>query len=256
MLRAAPGLLLALLCIDLACAASGKRPAPPHAPAGAPAEFTVFTPQELTRGFLTLAFGSDLRLGSQLSRIHRFDKPVTVHVISTGSVDRTESYRGILEEFAREFPNLQLKLTDDAYSAGLVVRLIDERNFETALRAAFGETTAREFVRKTDAQCMTAVKSEAEGGIIRADTFLIVDQGDGVFFNCAYHEMLHALGLPNHDQRNPWTALNQDRLVGYLAAYDRALLRILYDPRIRSGMTRMQARQVASAIARDLTGHD
>jgi hypothetical protein len=254
--RAAAGLLLACLCVDPACAASGRRPAPATAPAGAPPEFTIFTAQELTRGFLALAFGSDLRLGSQLSRIHRFEKEVQVHVTSTGSVDRIQSYRKIVDEFAREFPSLRLNFTDDAYSAGIVVRLIDEKNFETALRAAFGERTARDFVARTDAQCMTAVKSEAEGGIIRADTFLIVDQGDRVFFNCAYHEMLHALGLPNHDQRNPWTALNQDRLVGYLTAYDRALIRLLYDPRIRSGMTRADAQRAARAVARDLAGRD
>lgn len=254
--RAALGLLLAFVLADLACAASGRRPAPTTAFAGAPDEFTIFTRQELTRGFLALAFGSDLRLGSQASRIHRFDKPVEVHVISSGSVDRIQSYRRILEEFARTFPNLQLKVTEDAYSAGLVVRLIDEKNFGMALRAAFGERTARDFVARTDAQCMTAVKSEAEGGIIRADTFLIVDQGDRVFFNCAYHEMLHALGLPNHDQGNPWTALNQNRLVGYLTAYDRTLIRILYDPRIRSGMTPAEARRIAPAVARDLAGRD
>jgi hypothetical protein len=253
MVRAAFGLLLALLSSDLACAASGRKPAPATAPAGAPGEFTIFTLQELTRGFLALAFGSDLRLGSQLSRIHRFDKPVQVHVISRGSVDR---YRKILQKFAGEFPNLQLNITDDVYSAGIVVRLIDEEDFAAALRAAFGERTARDFVARTDAQCMTAVKSEAEGGIIRADTFLIVDQGDRVFFNCAYHEMLHALGLPNHDQRNPWTALNQNRLVGYLTAYDRALIRILYDPRIRSGMPATEARRIAPAVARDLAGRD
>jgi hypothetical protein len=197
-----------------------------------------------------------LRLGSKLARIHRFDKPVKVHVISTGRVDRMASYRKIVDEFASAFPVLQLALSDDAYTADLVVRLIDEKNFETALRAAFGERIARDFVARTDAQCMTAVKSEAEGPIIRADSFVIVDQGDRVFFNCAYHEMLHALGLPNHDQGNPWTALNQDRSVGYLTVYDRKLIQLLYDPRIRSGMARDEAVRAAPGIARDLASQD
>jgi len=67
---------------------------------------------------------------------------------------------------------------------------------------------------------------------------VIVDKGDRVFFDCAYHEMLHAFGLSNHDQKNPWTSLNQDRVVGYLTVYDRALLTLLYDPQIRPGMSR------------------
>jgi hypothetical protein len=50
--------------------------------------------------------------------------------------------------------------------------------------------------------------------------------------------MLHAFGLSNHDQDNPWTSLNQTRIVGYLSVYDRALLTLLYDPQIRPGMSR------------------
>jgi hypothetical protein len=73
---------------------------------------------------------------------------------------------------------------------------------------------------------------------VRAVSFVIVDKGDRVFFDCAYHEMLHAFGLSNHDQDNPWTSLNQTRIVGYLSAYDRALLTLLYDPRITPGMSR------------------
>ena len=79
---------------------------------------------------------------------------------------------------------------------------------------------------------MTSVKSSADGDIVRSVSFIIVDKGDDVFLDCAYHELLHAFGLSNHDQRNPWTTLNQNRMVGYLSVYDRALLTLLYDPRI------------------------
>lgn len=237
--------------INPASAASGRRPPPPGAFAGAPAEYTKFSAQELSRGFLALAFGSDLRLGSRLKRIHRFDQPVRVHVASRGSVDRLQAYRRILDEFAHEFPDLKISVVDDAESAGLVVRLIDEKDFTTAIRSVFGAETARAFIAKTDAQCMTGVKSEAEGGIIHADSFIIVDRGDDIFLNCAYHEMLHALGLPNHDPGNPWTTLNQRRMVGYLTVYDRALLGMLYDPRIRSGMAEKDVRARAKALSQD-----
>ena len=85
------------------------------------------------------------------------------------------------------------------------------------------------------------------GAIARSVSFIIVDKGDRVFFDCAYHELLHAFGLPNHDQRNPWTTLNQRRMVGYLSVYDHALLTLLYDPRIRPGMTPGEVRRPAAA---------
>ena len=57
-------------------------------------------------------------------------------------------------------------------------------------------------------------------------------------------------GLSNHDQHNPWTTLNQKRMVGYLTVYDRSLLTLLYDPRIKPGMTMRQARAVLPGVNR------
>jgi hypothetical protein len=99
---------------------------------------------------------------------------------------------------------------------------------------------------------MTSVKSSADGAILRAVSFIIVDKGGDVFLDCAYHELLHAFGLSNHDQRNPWTTLNQRRMVGYLTVYDRALLTLLYDPQIQPGMTARQTRGRLPGLIQEL----
>lgn len=236
----------------LVLAASAKRPAPAGAVKGAPSEYTHFTSAELMRGFLALAFGSDLRIGARPRGIRRFDRPIRARVISSGSVERSAAMRAVVEEYARKVPNLRLSLAAAGEPADIELRLIDEKNFKSALVTAFGAEIAKTFVARTDPQCMTSVKSDAEGGIVRAVSFIIVDQGDDVFFDCAYHELLHAFGLSNHDQRNPWTTLNQDRLVGYLSVYDRALVTLLYDPRISPGMTRQRVRAVLPGVISDL----
>jgi hypothetical protein len=233
-----------------AFAASGKQPAPPHAFRGAPDEYTQFTAAELKRGFLALAFGSDLRIGARPRGIRRFDHPIRAEVITTGSVDRSAAMARIIEEYARKVPNLKLSVVEESPS-NLEVRLIDEKDFKSALRAAFGAKVARTFIRRTDPQCMTSVKSSTEGDILRSVSFIIVDKGTDVFLDCAYHELLHAFGLSNHDQHNPWTTLNQRRMVGYLTVYDHALLTLLYDPRIQPGMTKKQVRAKLAAVIAD-----
>jgi hypothetical protein len=239
------------LLATAALAASGKQPAPPGAFKGAPPQYTRFSMPELRRGFMALAFGSDLRIGAVPRGIRRFDHPIAAHVIAGGSVDRTAAMARVLEEYARKVPNLHLSLTF-AEPADLEVRLIDEKDFNAALREAFGAKIARTFIKRTDPQCMTSVKSDASGAILHAVSFVIVDQGDDVFLDCAYHEMLHAFGLSNHDQRNPWTTLNQKRMVGYLSVYDRSLITLLYDPRIQPGMTRHQVRRLLPHLIADL----
>ena len=240
-----------LLTAALAFAASGKRPAPPGAFPGAPPEYTRFSTSELMRGFLKLAFGSDLRIGAAPRGIRRFDHPIRAEVISTGSINRSAAMARIIGEYARKVPNLQLSVVDEPPS-DIEVRLIDEKDFKSALTAAFGAKVAKEFIKRTDPQCMTSVKSSTEGDILRSVSFVIVDKGKDVFLDCAYHELLHAFGLSNHDQHNRWTTLNQRRMVGYLTVYDRDLLTLLYDPRVTPGMTSAQAREELPKVIADL----
>ncbi len=235
-----------------ALAASGRQPAPPGSFKGSPPEYTRFSAAELQRGFLALAFGSDLRIGARPRGIRRFDHPIRAAVIGGGSVDRAAAMQRILDEYAGKAPNLNLSIVADTRPADVEVRLIDEKDFKSALRAAFGVKVTKTFVARTDPQCMTSVKSSADGEIVRTVSFIIVDKGDDVFLDCAYHELLHAFGLSNHDQRNPWTTLNQKRMVGYLSVYDRALLTLLYDPRITPGMTAAQARALLPRVIGDL----
>ena len=67
---------------------------------------------------------------------------------------------------------------------------------------------------------------------------LPVDAGDFTFYDCAYEELLQALGAINDDRTVPWTMFNDEVQMGFFDVYDQYLLNILYDPRIRPGMTR------------------
>jgi len=233
-----------LLVATVAHAASDRQPPPAGAFAGAPAQYTKFTGRELMRGFLALAFGSDLRLGVRPKGIRRFDRDIKTFVSSDAGVDRKAAMENIFGEYGEVTPRLKISSAANEDDADLVIHLIDEAKFKTALIDAFGADVAQTFVRRTDPQCMTSVKSRGDGVILRSISFVIADQGDQVFLDCAYHEMLHALGLSNHDQTNPWTTLNQRRVVGYLTVYDRTLLTLLYDPRIQPGMSRTEVRRV------------
>lgn len=238
--------------VTAAFAASGKQSAPESSFEGAPPQYTRFSVAELERGFLALAFGSDLRIGARPVGIRRFDHPIRVRVIAGGTVDRNFAMSRIIEEYARAVPALGLNQTWSASNADIELHLIDEKDFQSALQSTFGRKVAQAFVARTDPQCMTSVKSASDGKIENAVSFIIVDKGDDVFLDCAYHELLHAFGLSNHDAGNPWTTLNQNRMVGYLTVYDRSLLTLLYDPHIGPGMTRRQVRAVLPAAIADL----
>jgi hypothetical protein len=77
---------------------------------------------------------------------------------------------------------------------------------------------------------------------------LPVDAGDFAFYDCAYEEMLQALGAINDDRSVPWTMFNDDVQMGFFDVYDQYLLNILYDPHLRPGMTEADVNRIWPTI--------
>jgi Protein of unknown function (DUF2927) len=77
---------------------------------------------------------------------------------------------------------------------------------------------------------------------------LPVDAGEFTFYDCAYEELLQALGAINDDRSVPWTMFNDDVQMGFFDVYDQYLLNVLYDPRIRPGMTKAEVNDLLPEI--------
>jgi hypothetical protein len=213
----------------------------------------VFTEAELATGFLDLAFGADVQTGSGGDRIVRFANPMRVYVPESMPNDTGRAiYLGVFQEFQRVVPQLDTRISETNGDANVRIHLIRQIDLAAMLETRLGANTARQFMNQTTPQCTTRVQSTTSGAILRADVFIIRDKGKAALLDCAYHETLHAFGLLNHANDNPWTTLNQNRQVGYLTTYDRALLAILYDARIQPGMGKIQVEHVLPSIVHDV----
>lgn len=72
--------------------------------------------------------------------------------------------------------------------------------------------------------------------------------------SCIHEELAQGLGLANDSPRARPSIFNDDEEFGLLTRHDELLLQILYDPRLRPGMTADEARPIVSRIARELVG--
>lgn len=70
---------------------------------------------------------------------------------------------------------------------------------------------------------------------------------------CFQEELAQGLGLPNDSPAARPSIFNDDEAFAALTAHDAALLRILYDARLRPGMTEAEARPIIAAIADEIT---
>ena len=72
--------------------------------------------------------------------------------------------------------------------------------------------------------------------------------------SCIHEEIAQGLGLANDSRMVRPSIFNDDEEFAYLTPHDELLLKILYDPRLRPGMTEAEARPIVLQIARELLG--
>jgi Protein of unknown function (DUF2927) len=201
-------------------------------------ERTTFSDDEIKDGFFKTAFRAELQFGRQNERIRKFDEPVRLFIVNRGAPDRSAEIATIVADIRARVNHLDLALTTDRKNANLVVMLVRTRDFAQTIRSRYGEDAAKKIQHSLHPQCLSGIAKDQSYRIRRAEVILPVDDGEFQFYDCAYEELLQSLGLINDDNSVPWTMFNDDVQMGFFDVYDQYLVNILYDPRVRPGMTR------------------
>ena len=202
------------------------------------AERTDFTNEEIREGFFKIAFGAELQIDKPAGRVRKFDEPVRIFVEANGAPQRRDELATVVADIRSRVNHLDIDLTTDRRAANFMVRLVPERKVKATIRALYGSDRARQIQEKLNPQCLSGIGKDESFRIRRAEVILPVDAGEFIFLDCAYEELLQALGVINDDASVPWTMFNDDVQMGFFDVYDQYLLNILYDPRITPGMTR------------------
>ena len=201
------------------------------------AERTDFSNDEIREGFFKIAFGAELQLDTPAGRVRKFDEPVRIFV-ETASADRRNELAHVVADIRARVNHLDIDVTNDRRAANLVVRLVPEHKLKTTIRALYGNDKAKRIQQALNPECLSGIGKDERFRIRRAEAILPTDAGDFTFYDCAYEELLQALGAINDDASVPWTMFNDDVQMGFFDVYDQYLLNILYDPRIKPGMTK------------------
>jgi hypothetical protein len=209
-------------------------------------ERKTFSDAEIAQGFFKTVFGAELRLRGRTDVIRKYDGPVRVFVESRAKPDRRADLGKVIDDIRSRVDHLDIALTGDRASANVFVILVRDRDLGPTVRRLYGPDKARRIAR-LDPQCLSGFRKDDSFRIVRSNVLLVADAGEFIFYDCAYEELLQALG-PINDTNVPWTMFNDDVQMGFFDVYDQYILNILYDPRIRPGMTRDQVRALLPQI--------
>jgi hypothetical protein len=212
-------------------------------------EQTVFSDAEIADGFFKIAFGAELRVAGDNRRIRKFDGPVRVFLGYRASPDRSAVIASVIRDIRTHVDHLDIALTADRKAANVVVTLVaDHGELLRTMRSRYGRKRADEIERRLAPECLSGFSEDSEHRIQRAEVLLTTDGGDFRFLDCAYEELLQALGPINDDRSVPWTMFNDDVQMGFFDVYDQYILNIMYDPRVRPGMTRQDVQKLLPDI--------
>jgi Protein of unknown function (DUF2927) len=212
----------------------------------------TFTDSQIIEGFMKTAFGAEYHLAGRVDRIRKYHMPVRVFVDGSNRIDRRTQISKVVNDVAKRVQHLDIAVTNKRDDANTIITLVRDRDLQKTITSFYGAEKAKEIKESLDPQCLSGFRKNDEYEIQRSDVILTVDSSDFVFHDCAYEELLQSLGPINDTNSVPWTMFNDDVSMGFFDIYDQYILNILYDPRIRAGMTVDEVRAVLPVILPDV----
>ncbi len=234
---------------------------------------TPFAAHNLADNFVRIAlFDEYVSRGGRLvaeqteSQLRRWDDPVRMHMTFGKTIPPLQRARdgGALKNYAarlraasghpvsvssRANANFHVLMLheDERSSYGPELRKLVPGIGDTAVRTI--ETMPRETF------CLVFAFSRAsDPSYTRAVAVIRGEHPDLLRLSCIHEELAQGLGLANDSPVARPSIFNDDEEFGLLTRHDELLLRMLYDRRLKTGMTAMTARPIMNVIARELTG--
>ncbi len=231
-----------------------------------------FTDTKLTEDFVRTALydeyarqGDDLVADSHPSYLRRWTQPVRMQVefgASVSSADRARDLDNIASYAARlqQASGHPVSLTSSGGNFTVLILSEDERR---AIAPRLSElvpgipASDLHAIRNLAPQNYCTVFAYSRGNspeYVYAVALIRAEAPPRLRLSCIHEELAQGMGLANDSPHARPSIFNDNEEFALLTRHDELLLRILYDPRLRPGMTEAEARPIVRRIAAELVG--
>ena len=236
------------------------------APADAP-----FTDADLVRDFNRIALHDEyVDLGGRFvhseapALLRRWDRPIRVAVMTGASTPPEDAARdrANVAAFTQRLAHLTgldmgLGQGPDVNFLVLFMTSAEREAFASQVRAAYPTfaPAVMSALHDTplDTFCTAYAFSKPDDPATYSAVIVLIRAEHPPFtrLSCVHEEMAQAMGLPNDSPEARPSLFNDDLEFALLTEHDAILLRMLYDPRLRPGMSAAEVRPLLPEIVRD-----
>lgn len=217
----------------------------------------VYPDAVLIDGFVKTVFGVEASSPAARSGRQRVKKwaggIVPLTIVNVARRDRTREVVDFVALLNRSVGNLRIEIEPAEPPAGpagstrprAVVFLVDRADYREVIRRTLPKGHDTRFLERQD--CSAVVGGPDPYRLGQAMIYLVADEGDEKFHHCLVEEITQSLGPVNDDRSLTDSIYNDYNAVQGFQRFDWFILNMLYDERIRPGMTRAEARRVLPA---------
>lgn len=231
---------------------------------------TPYDADRLAETFLRLAFFEEYAPNAGVgvaretrSKLHRWEVPVRVQMRFGDSVSEAQrvtdanAIRSLVRRLAEATGHPITATAPDGNFTVYVVSEADRRALASELRKLVPELPEPALASVIDLPrrnyCVVfAVDRGETGRYTRAVAIIRSEHPELLRLSCFHEEIAQGLGLANDSPRARPSIFNDDEEFALLTTMDEQLLGILYDERLRPGMTLEEARPIVEQIAREI----
>ncbi len=209
----------------------------------------AFSDAELIDGFNRTVFGSEHKSwGWQALVVKKFTGSVRFHVDDRSGAGRGAEAVRFIRSLPRLIRGLDVALVRNASAANFRVFIVDRADYR---RVVASEVYGRPSSAFAPGKCLVRVLS-GRGGIARSDAVIVADEGEFLFSRCLVEEILQGLGPVNDDESLPESVFNDGSRHSSFTSFDRHVLNMLYDPRVRVGARRAELASILPGVAAEV----
>lgn len=214
---------------------------------GIPAKARAASDAEVIAGFNLTVFGAEYSpFGYQSNYIRKFRGPVRFYIHNLSRRNRSGDVRRFILSLNNSIRGLRTQIVSNPSQANFNVYVVD--------RADYLATVRDKVYRSTNAQApgKCLVRSVfSRSGIRRSDAVIVSDEGESLFNRCKAEEILQGLGPLNEHASLRESMFNDRSRHTRFTRFDRLILNMLYDSRIRNGATREAVQRLLPQVLRD-----
>ncbi len=201
---------------------------------------------ELIAGFERIVFNAEIPgRFSDAGFVKKFAGPVRFRVENHASADRSAEVEAFIRRIGREIPGLETRMAQGAERADFVVHVVDRHDYVATARRVH-----RNPFMQVPGNCIVRA-SYGRRGIERSEAVIVSDGGERLFQRCLIEEILQGLGPLDDNPDAPYSVFNDTSTHSVLTRYDRIMMTMLYDPRLRPGTNLQAARPLLPTLARE-----